>query len=144
MQVLADANVQETKSNLQGQKLPTNIVFHNETKRYITSFLSLFFFLLCPFYSSASPWGGSLNHRLHLPIFLQGNHPQVRRILQHHLRYQISCNWPCLVLPCLFSDISSKFSIIIFRPAIFEHTTLGKFNCSSCNLWPSRFDAGSR
>lgn len=55
MQVLADANVQETKSNLKGQKLPTNTVFHNETKRYITSFLSLFFFLLCPFYSSASP-----------------------------------------------------------------------------------------
>jgi hypothetical protein len=78
-----------------------------------------------------------------LPVLFQRNHPQVWRVLQHHLCHQVSSNWPCLVFPCLFTNISAKFPIIIFWPAVFQKTGLSKINRFSCNLGSSRFDACS-
>jgi len=70
--------------------------------------------------SLTSPRRWSLEHRIHLPVLFQRNHPQVWRVLQHHLCHQVSSNWPCLIFPCLFTNVSAKFPIIIFRPAVFQ------------------------
>ena len=92
---------------------------------------------------SEGPWGWSFDEGLHLFVFLQWDHTQMGRVLQHHFGHQVTSNRPGLEFSCLLPNESTELSIIVFWPAVFHQPALSKLNGPSRNLGASSFDAGS-
>ena len=108
--VFAETIVHKTKSSIKPSRTNAKEWCCNEPRishlpTFPIFFSFLFFFYIMPPLASPRRW--SPEHRLHLPVLFQRNHPQVWRVLQQHLCHQVSSNWPCLVFPCLFTNVSA-------------------------------------
>lgn len=116
-----------------------------EKSEFVWSFTSLPSNSLSTAWNTKSKCPGiwSFHQWLHLFIFFQWYHAQMRRVFKHHLGHQVTSYGPGLELTRLLPNESAKLTVVVLWPIVFQQPGFRKFNCTPCDLGTSSLDACS-